>query len=87
MPCALTTAASVRNAFPDTWHGNEAKLSASLPEAVAAYEKAVAAEDFDAAAILLGEGVGRIRDVRPAADIVAGMVSEAERIRAGSVQG
>jgi len=68
------------NAFLDTWHGNEAELSASLPKAVATYEKAVAAEDFDTAAILVGEGVGRIRQVRPAADIVADMVSEATQI-------
>jgi nitronate monooxygenase len=46
-------------------------LSASLPEAVAVYQKAVAAEDFDAAPVLVGEAVARIRHVRPAADIVA----------------
>jgi nitronate monooxygenase len=68
------------NAFLDTWHGNEAELSASLPDAVAAYEKAVAAEDFDTAAILVGEAVGRIHEIRPVADIVTDMVSEAARI-------
>lgn len=68
------------NAFLDTWHGNEAELSGSLPDAVAAYEKAVAAEDFDTAAILVGEAVGRIHEIRPAADIVTDMVSEAARI-------
>ena len=68
------------NAFLDTWHGNEEKLFASLPEAVATYQKAVAADDFDAAAILVGEGVGRIREVRPAADIVTDMVGEATKI-------
>ncbi|OBE97236.1 nitronate monooxygenase family protein [Mycobacterium sp. 852002-10029_SCH5224772] len=68
------------NAFLDTWHGNEDELSAQLPRAVTDYEKAVAAEDFDTAAILTGEGVGRVRDVRPAGDIVAAMVSEAARI-------
>jgi nitronate monooxygenase len=71
---------ALRNAFLDTWHGNEAELHASLPETVAAYQNAVAADDFDAAAILVGEGVGRIRDVRPAADIVADMVDEAAQI-------
>jgi nitronate monooxygenase len=68
------------NSFLDTWHGNEAQLSASLPEAVSSYETAVAAEDFDTAAILVGEGVGRIRQVRPAADIVADMARDATRI-------
>ncbi|WP_406815278.1 NAD(P)H-dependent flavin oxidoreductase [Mycobacterium sp. M23085] len=74
------TARALGNAFLDTWHGNEEELSARLPEAIDAYEKAVAAEDFDKAAILTGEGVGRIREVRPAADIVADMASEATRI-------
>lgn len=68
------------NSFLDTWHGDEAQLSASLPEAIETYEKAVAAEDFDAAAILIGEGVGLIRDVRPAADIVREMVRGATEI-------
>lgn len=73
-------ARALRNAFLDTWHGNEAELSAQLPEVIVSYQKAVAAEDFDAAAILIGEGVGRIREVRPAAEIVVDMVGEAKRI-------
>jgi nitronate monooxygenase len=75
------------NSFLDTWHGNEAQLSASLPEAIETFENAVAAEDFDAAAILVGEGVGLIHDVRPAADIVREMVRGATKIldrRAGT---
>ncbi|BBY10088.1 NAD(P)H-dependent flavin oxidoreductase [Mycobacterium marseillense] len=73
-------ARALGNAFLDTWHGHEAELSAQLPQAVADYEKSVATEDFDTAAILTGESVGRVRDVRPAADIVADMVAEAARI-------
>jgi nitronate monooxygenase len=75
------------NSFLDIWHGNEAQLSASLPEAIETFEKAVAAEDFDAAAILVGEAVGLIHDVRPAADIVLDMVRGATEIldrRAGT---
>ncbi|GAB4603115.1 hypothetical protein MOKP20_44370 [Mycobacterium avium subsp. hominissuis] len=71
---------ALNNAFLGTWHGNEAELSARLPEAIDAYEKAVAAEDFDTAAILIGEAVGVIREVRPAAEIVAEMVGAAQRI-------
>jgi nitronate monooxygenase len=74
------------NSFLDTWHGNEAQLWASLPEAVSTYEKAVAAQDFDAAAMLVGEAVGRIRQVRPAADIVADMARDAAQIVNRSVQ-
>ena len=71
------------NSFLDIWHGNEAQLSASLPEAIETFEKAVAAEDFDAAAILVGEAVGLIHDVRPAADIVRDIAAEAYRILNG----
>jgi nitronate monooxygenase len=71
------------NSFLDIWHGNEAQLSASLPEAIETFEKAVAAEDFDAAAILVGEAVGLVHDVRPAADIVRDMSAEAYRILNG----
>lgn len=73
-------ARALGNRFLDTWHGNEDQLSAALPEAVETFEKAVAAEDFDAAAILVGEAIGLVRDVRPAADIVHDMARDAERI-------
>ncbi|HYB36268.1 MAG TPA: nitronate monooxygenase [Mycobacterium sp.] len=68
------------NSFLDTWHGNEVQLSASLPEAVGTFDKAVAAEDFDTAAIFVGEAIGLIHEVRPAADIMRQMVSDAARI-------
>jgi nitronate monooxygenase len=78
------------NSFLDTWHGNEAQLLALLPEAVDTYEKGVAAEDFDTAAALVGEAVGLIDEVRPAADIVRDVVRDAAGIlgrAAHSVQG
>jgi nitronate monooxygenase len=71
---------AIGNSFLDVWHGNEAQLAASLPEAIDTFEKAVAAEDFDAAAILVGEAVGLIHDIRPAADIVRDMVGGASEI-------
>ena len=71
---------AIGNSFLDVWHGNDALLSASLPEAIETFEKAVAAEDFDAAAILVGEAVGLIHEVRPAADIVRDMASSAAEI-------
>lgn len=73
-------ARALGNAFLQTWHGNEAELSAQLSHVVVDYERAVAAEDFDTAAILTGEVVGRVRDVRPAGGIVADMVTEAARV-------
>jgi nitronate monooxygenase len=68
------------NRFLETWHDNEDQLSAALPEAVETFEKAVAAEDFDAVAILVGEAIGLIRDIRTAADIVRDMARDAARI-------
>ncbi|MFZ3268435.1 MAG: nitronate monooxygenase [Mycobacterium sp.] len=71
---------ALSNPFVDGWHANEAALLSSLPDAVSTFEAAVAAEDFEAAAILVGESIGRIDSVRPAADIVADMAAEADRI-------
>ncbi len=74
---------ALSNPFVDGWHGNESELLSSLPEAVNTFEAAVAAEDFDAAAILIGEAIGRIDEIRPAADIIADMAAEAYRILNG----
>jgi nitronate monooxygenase len=78
---------ALTNSFVGAWHGNETRLSASLSNAVDTYEKAVAAEDFDVAGMLVGEAVGLINDVRPAAAIVGDMVRDATEIldrRAGA---
>jgi nitronate monooxygenase len=71
---------ALSNPFVDGWHGNEADLLASLPDVVKTYEAAVATEDFGAAAILIGESIGLVDAVRPAADIVADVASQAERV-------
>jgi nitronate monooxygenase len=71
---------ALSNPFVDGWHGNEAELMASLPEAIRTFEAALAAEDFEAAAILVGESIGRVDTVYPAADIVADITAEADRI-------
>ena len=70
----------VSNALIQRWHGREDELLERLPEVVAAYRDGVAAADFDVDTVLIGEAVGLIRDVRPAADIVTAMVHEALRI-------
>jgi nitronate monooxygenase len=78
------------NSFLGTWHGNETQLLRSLPEAIDTYEKGVAADDFDTAAALVGEAVGLIDEVRPAADIVRDVARDAAGIlgrAAHSVQG
>jgi nitronate monooxygenase len=74
---------TLSNPFVDGWHGNEPKLLSSLDDAVSTFETAVAAEDFDVAAIFVGEAIGRIDKIRPAADIVAEMAAESYRILNG----
>jgi nitronate monooxygenase len=71
---------TLSNPFCDGWHGNESELLSSLPDAVSTFEAGVAAEDFDVAAMFVGEAIGRINDVRPAADLVADMAADADRI-------
>lgn len=68
------------NSFVQKWHGNEAQLSRSLAEQVESFRNAVSADDYDIAGILVGEVVGLIRDVRPAAEILTEMVADAARI-------
>lgn len=78
---------ALTNSFVDAWHGNEAQLSASLTDAVGAYQQAVATENFDVAGMLVGEAVSLINDVSPAADVVRDMINGATKIlnrRAGS---
>lgn len=70
----------VSNALIRRWHGSEDELLARLPEAIDAYREGVAAEDFDVDTVLVGEAVGLIGDVRPAADIVTSMTRDAARI-------
>ncbi|OBH01900.1 MULTISPECIES: nitronate monooxygenase family protein [unclassified Mycobacterium] len=81
------TVRALGNPFLESWHGHEDELAAVLPDAVKSFERATAAEDFDAAAIIIGEAVGLVRDVSPAADVVADMVGEAAKILNRSVQG
>ena len=49
---------AVRNAFAERWHGREAELRA-------------AAERSDEPAAWAGQGVGQLRQERPAAEVVA----------------
>lgn len=78
----------VRNALIQRWHGNEAELLAQLPAVVSAYQQGVAEEDFDVDAAIVGEAIGIVRKVLPAAEIVTEMIGDAARIlnRANDVQ-
>jgi nitronate monooxygenase len=70
----------VRNALVDKFHGNEDELLARLPETVNDFHNALAAQDFDVITPIVGEAIGMVREVRPAADIVHRMVADATRI-------
>jgi nitronate monooxygenase len=75
---ARYTARVLRNAFIDRWHGREAELAVVADEEAAKYRQAWAAGDPDASNTFVGEGVGLIRGIEPAAAIIARMVEEAE---------
>jgi nitronate monooxygenase len=78
------TARAVRNPFLTTWHGREDELAATLETETVAYQRAVAAGDFDTALVFAGEAVDLINAVEPAADLVQRIGREAEaRLRLG----
>lgn len=70
----------VENALIRRWRGREAELRAAQQEAVTAYEAAAEAGDSDNFGVIVGENVGLIRDILPAAAILGRMVAEAESL-------
>lgn len=64
----------LRNTFSERWDGHEDSLG---PEAAAELARAIAAEDFTRAPINAGQGVGELTAVRPAADVIDQLNSEA----------
>ncbi len=76
-PYSLKTLA---NTFTERWHGNESSLMENREAAVAGYNEAVAAADFDTAAVVVGEAADLINDCAPAADIITKTVTAAEHI-------
>lgn len=60
----------LRNAFTDAWHGREAALAAD-PEASKRLAAAKAVGDYGVAYIYAGQGVGSVRSVRPASEVIA----------------
>lgn len=75
------TGRAVRNAFTARWHGREAALADALPEERRRYAAAAATGDLDTALLWAGEGLDLVRDVRPAAAIIADMLAEAAAAR------
>ncbi len=72
------TGRALKNDFSNRWHGREQALQASLADAQAAYQAAVAAEDCTTAVVWAGEVVDLIARVEDAATIVTRLGQEAE---------
>lgn len=72
------TARVLRNAFIARWHGNEQDLMQVADEEAVKYRAAWAAGDPEHSNTFVGEAAGLIDSIKPAADIIAGMVREAE---------
>jgi nitronate monooxygenase len=74
----------LRNAFTDRWHGREEALREALEKEAPAYQAAAAAADAANASAIIGEAVGLIHTVEPAAAILERMVAEAEALLKGA---
>jgi nitronate monooxygenase len=71
------TIRTLENAFSRRWASDPASLQARLPEEQRRYAEARDASDFDTAAVIAGEAADLVRSIRPAAEILSGMVEQA----------
>ncbi|MYT27299.1 MULTISPECIES: nitronate monooxygenase [unclassified Streptomyces] len=67
----------LRNQFVERWHGRESELDAHLTEVAAEFTAALAEQDFDLANVIVGEGVGLVREILPAGEVVRRMAQDA----------
>ena len=77
---------ALRNALHRDWEGRIEQLRADPAAARAVYDAGVAAGDFAAAHVTVGEATGLIRDLPPAATILARIAAEAEARLAAAPQ-
>jgi len=77
----------LHNDFVKRWHGQEAQLTAALASAKTGFVQAVAQQDYDEANMIVGESVGMVRRIVPAAEVVELMASEAEALLDGRYAG
>jgi nitronate monooxygenase len=71
---------AIRNALHRHWEERPDALRAAPEQARADYDAGVAAGDFSRAHATVGEAVGLIRDVPPAAELIARMTREARAL-------
>ena len=74
------TARVLVNDFINKWHGREAELAEKIDIIIPQYQKAWEEGDIDMANVFVGEATGLIADIQPAAEIIASMVKQAEKI-------
>ena len=74
------TARVLRNDFTETWHEDIVGLKAASDEEAAKWTSAWDAGDTRVANTFVGEVTGLIHAIRPAADILEDIVSQAERL-------
>ncbi|MGC1464377.1 MAG: nitronate monooxygenase [Pseudolabrys sp.] len=75
------TARVMKNRFVNDWHGREAALASAenAERELDRYARGWQSGDADNTGVFVGEAAGLIHDVRPAGEIVRGIVAEAER--------
>jgi nitronate monooxygenase len=73
-------ARAIRNRLTARWVGREEALRAAQEEALETLHRAEAADDPAEMVFLMGEGAARIRDLRPAGELVREIAAEAERV-------
>jgi nitronate monooxygenase len=81
---ARYTGRVLKNEFVREWAGREGELRDAKAEQVARYRAASKVGDAAIAATIVGEGVGLIHAIEPAAVILERMVAEAEQLLAGA---
>jgi nitronate monooxygenase len=69
---------SLRSAATDRWHGREAELRAVVDAEAARYAEAAARGDARNTSATVGEAIGLIHGIAPAAAILRTMINEAE---------
>lgn len=70
----------LKNDFADRWHGNVDALKENIEEETGNWQAALAAGDASTANAFVGEVAGLIHNIKPAADILKSIVSEAEAL-------
>lgn len=68
------------NQFTERWHGADEELAARVDEIGPTYAKSVMDGDLRVAPVLVGEGAGSIRAIRPVAEVIDELCAGAQRL-------